>query len=249
MAIRNTPTTGVGTIRAASFDLWGTLIKSDPAFKPARNTALAEIYDLTLPARDFTRILARHDRAADGRAMDTGVDYDFTARVLPALAEAGATAKALADTARAEHAYVTQAEIARKHPPVPFVPQVPAAMARLAQRMPLAITSNTGMLHGQLMREMLDLSGLLEPFTVHTFSNEVAASKPTAAIFQATYAGLADQLPCLAMTEIVHIGDNAYADVIGARNSWMRGVLVNAGGTVRPVLSTIDTLTEKGTLA
>lgn len=243
-----TTSTQARTHRAASFDLWGTLIKSDPAFKPQRNAAVAELYDVPMDPEAFSALLASEDRNADAVAMATGLDYGFGARIRPALLAAGVD-QARVDSRRLnKHAQQIQSDLARKHYPRLFDERIPTALGALAQLMPLAITSNTGMLSGTLMREVLSLTGILDFFAVRTFSNEVKVSKPASPIFDTTHRGLRAHAPELELDQIVHFGDNEIADVHGARNIGMSAVLVNTSapealGVYDAIMGTIESAT------
>lgn len=84
----------------------------------------------------------------------------------------------------------------------------------------VALVSNTGRSPGRSLRRVLDQAGLLRHFDVLTFSDEVEASKPGAAIFERTLGDLGGFAP----REVVHVGDDPVLDVLGARNAGLKAV-------------------------
>jgi len=89
----------------------------------------------------------------------------------------------------------------------------------------LALISNTGRTPGRVLRRLLADAGLLPCFDVLAFSDEAGVRKPAAEIFR----GVLDQTgtdPAGA----VHVGDDATADVAGARAVGMRAIHYAPGG-------------------
>jgi putative hydrolase of the HAD superfamily len=89
----------------------------------------------------------------------------------------------------------------------------------------LALISNTGRTPGAVLRQLLDRAGILDRFAVLSFSDEVGVRKPAPAIFRTTLARTGHP-PRVA----VHVGDDAAADVRGARQAGMRAVHYVARG-------------------
>lgn len=207
-------------IQAASFDIWLTLLKSNPAFKRHRNENLRQTFAPSMSFEDFDRLLRHYDRQADHLAEESSEDYDFTRR-LRLMFEAEAIAHKEADERFLEALHM-QEELVHKYPPLPYTEAVPGLLQEISQYIPLAVTSNTGMLPGSLMRTLLETAGYRDCFAVHTFSDEVQASKPSPAIFKATVTGLG--VPASA---ILHFGDNPRADIEGAAAVGLMPVLVN----------------------
>lgn len=236
----------MSTTRAISFDLWGTLIKSDPRFKPQRNAAIAAAYGVQMPAEDFSALLRTHDRRADDEAMRTGEDYGFHARIAPALREAGISDTDIDCRRTLRNISTTQRDLAMRYFPHLYDPQIEPLLDELSEHIPLAITSNTGMLDGALMTDLLTQLGIFDFFCVHTFSNEVGASKPDPRIFAATYEGLLDHAESVRPEEIIHIGDNPLADGAGPTHSGMRSRLVNTSlPESQPIADTLRALIQE----
>lgn len=221
--------------RAVSLDLWGTLIRSHPAFKPARTRLLGEAFGIDA-ARDAAADLAFRgaDRAADVTAERTGEDVGFAARIAAfhaAAAEAGLAGREMPDAASLLALEAAQDALVRRFPPQPFTPGVTDLLLRLGRAVPVAVGSNTGMLGGATMRTALAAAGMLPAFRVLLFSEELGAAKPSERFFSATHGALsALTRGGLSREDVVHVGDNLVADVDGARACGLGAVHVNAPG-------------------
>lgn len=83
----------------------------------------------------------------------------------------------------------------------------------------LGVISNTGRTPGLVLRRLLADAGLVEHFAVLAFSDERQMRKPASAMFRWVLDAAATE-PARA----VHVGDDAVADVDGARNAGMRAI-------------------------
>lgn len=209
-------------IQAASFDIWLTLLKSNPDFKRHRNENLRATFAPEMAFEDFDRLLRAYDREADHLAEESSEDYDFTRR-LKLMFEREAIAHEEND-ARFEQCLKVQEDLVQEFPPLPYTERTPDLLHAISQYIPLAVTSNTGMLPGPLMRRLLATAGYGDSFAVHTFSDEVEASKPSLKIFKATLEALGTPAG-----NTLHFGDNPRADIIGGDMAGMLTVLVNNG--------------------
>lgn len=196
-----------------SLDVWGTLLRSHPGFKPARMEYL--LAPGMLDPITFPDVLKEVDQNADLLSMEDGVDRDGAWRLSRALKLAQRETFEVTDEL-VGRILEKQSKLAREFPPVPLHPELPRLVAAIAEYIPVAITSNTGMLPGVLMRDLLATAGYKAD--VWTFSNEVGGKgcKPFPAIFEATAKGLG-----VPMESILHVGDNEVADVIGGRAAGM----------------------------
>lgn len=214
-------------IRAVSFDLWVTLIRSDPRFKPLRNESLRTAFAPHMTPADFDATLREWDKNADALSEASGADYGFEDRLALMFDHLGIdfdrNSQAMADAHTAQEKFTTQFH------PLPYHPDVPALVAELATHVPVAVTSNTGMLPGVLMRRLLVLAGFIDVFSHMTFSNEVNVCKPEPAIFKHTFNGLAAIVPDLTPDQVLHVGDNPNADIKGGTGFGMQAALVNTG--------------------
>ena len=198
------------------------MIGSDPAFKPARNEMLRAALAPRVAGHDFDVALRAADRESDEVSMASGRDVGFEQRVTVVLERVGVGAEGLGD--RSAHLMEQQARLALAHPPRPLTPRLPDLLSAVAERMPVVLTSNTGMLPGELMRTLLRLAGFRDDLGM-VFSNEVGAAKPAAAIFR-----IAVDLVGVPAADVLHVGDNPVADIQGAGAAGLRTLLVEPDG-------------------
>ena len=101
-----------------------------------------------------------------------------------------------------------------------ITPDVVAAVHELRGRgHVLSVISNTGRTPGRVLRQLLADAGLLQHFAVLAFSDERGVRKPAAAMFRWVLDAAAT-----APARAVHVGDDAEADIAGARNAGMRAI-------------------------
>ena len=106
-----------------------------------------------------------------------------------------------------------------EHPPA-LLDGVPDALARLAEKYPLAIVSDTAISNGSVLKEVLDNYGVLRHFTYFSFSDETGVAKPHPKAFS-TILDQAQEAPSNAL----HIGDIERTDIVGARDHGMYAIL------------------------
>ena len=99
--------------------------------------------------------------------------------------------------------------------PVPGVREALVAVRERGVR--LAVISNTGRTPGVVLRQVLHHYGFLGFFTTLSYSDEIGYRKPHPEIFRETLLRMGAE-PARAL----HIGDDAAADVAGARSVGMR---------------------------
>lgn len=209
-----------------SLDVWGTLLRATSTFKARRATLVAEAL-----GTDPDETAAAMESAAENLDEDTlrtGQQYGCADRLNHTAAALGVPR--LAGVALAGLEFRLGWALAGD-PPSLTEPDLPDTLARFrAAGLGLAVTSNTGFISGAQMRPMLGALGLQVDH--HVFSDEVGHAKPAPEIF-AHLAGAAGCRPA----EILHVGDNRRADVLGARDAGMRALWYRPGDDADGVVS------------
>ena len=103
-------------------------------------------------------------------------------------------------------------------PPV-MIPHVKPVVARLSEKYPLGIISDSALTPGSFVRKLMVRDGILQYFTTFTFSDETDYTKPEVVQFRSTLAELNAE-PSTA----VHIGDIFRTDIVGAKNAGMKAI-------------------------
>ena len=227
-------------VAAVSFDIWGTLVRSHRSFKAHRNEMLQEVLGLSIDPLRFDAELRRADREADLRSEESGSDLALADRLAPALVSLGVQGVELgpdlvADLERRQH------DLALEMPPELLDERLPDLLRRLADLVPVGVTSNTGMLPGSTMRPLLAACDLAGALSVEVFSNEVGVAKPAAGIFRRTVEGFG-----VPAEGIVHVGDNPVADVDGARAAGLDVLLVAGDVPIGPAVEGLVARAREG---
>ncbi len=215
-----------------SFDLWMTLIRSNPEFRPARNAVFRSAIAPAMPAEEFDRIVHEQDSIADTIAEQDGRDMSFEERV-QMIAQAATASHVNALTM--EGLYQQQTELLETHPPILLSPRTADVLEQLGTRYDLAVISNTGFIRGREMRRMLGSLGVLESFQYLIFSNEIDSPKPDKRIFDVLL-----QLAQVPAGAVTHIGDNMIADIHGARSAGMRAIHLKSGMTIENIARRVE---------
>lgn len=230
-------------IRAILFDLDGTLRHNEPSGADVFTDYVAG-YGYRLSQEDRLRALRwEHYYWANSPELlaDIGADKNedrlfwrkYTYRRLVALGLSTVTADALAPQ-------VCQ-YMEESYRPANVVPaELPGVLAALhAAGYTLGVVSNRDHPYWELLQEM----GLCPFFDFSLAGGEVKSWKPEPGIFHAALER-ADSTAA----QTVYVGDNYFADVVGARRAGLRPVLYDPGGLFPdpgcPVITSFDGLIE-----
>jgi HAD superfamily hydrolase (TIGR01549 family) len=97
-------------------------------------------------------------------------------------------------------------------------------LPKLAENYKLGITSDTAYTSGRILKKLLEKDGLLECFSGFTFSDEQGCSKPDPNMFRNTMWQLGSKAH-----ETIHVGDNEYTDIQGAKEEGLKTILFTGG--------------------
>jgi putative hydrolase of the HAD superfamily len=218
-------------IRAVTLDCWGTLFLDGPGSDDRyRRQRLAGI-QAVLAGVGITVAPAQLDRAYAEAGHWLGQlwkeNRDVSVRE-HAVALLGAVNPALPARLSPEtldaviRAYASPALVA---PPAVDQGARVALETLAATGVVLAVVSNTMRTPGEVLRQVLDQSGLLPLFRVLTFSDECGIRKPAQAIFLRTLRDMG-----VSPGDAVHVGDDSILDVEGARDAGMGAIQVTPDG-------------------
>jgi len=214
-----------------TLDLWGTLFLDGPAsderYKRPRLAGMqAVLAGVGIPVAadqlDRAYVTVGHWL---GRLwqMNGDVSVREHVEVLLKALDAAMPARVSAETMAAlVRAYASQALVA---PPAVDQAARAALEALAANGTLLAVVSNTMRTPGEVLRQILDRSGLLPFFRVQIFSDECGIRKPAQAIFLRTLKDLG-----VPPEHAVHVGDDSILDVEGARDAGMAAIQVTPDG-------------------
>ena len=218
--------------RHYSFDVWLTLIRSNPDFRRERTAYFAEhfnplgrlLVDVDLIVRDVDVACTRINELV-GKNIDPLELFLLMAHRL-------GVDLACFTSERLEKIHFDLGELFRIYPPRLIDERVPDILRELKVRgATLSLLSNTGLIRGVLLRQFWDEIGLGDVFDFQLYSDEVCLSKPNPELY-ALLCQHARQLPEhrsaeLQLVDILHVGDNPVADYAGAVTAGLSASLLN----------------------
>jgi putative hydrolase of the HAD superfamily len=193
-------------MKTLSFDVWNTLVKSNPESKKIRNELLSEMF--RMPVDKIYPIYIHVDRAIEHESEINGKHFGFEERI-DIISRVVGRYPSPADLSEAHY----NNDVGVMHnPPVLIDPLTPEFFKRWVGRgHQILLLSNTGFADGEIMRSALNSIGIMEYVSWAGFSNEIGYAKPSPIMYGA--------IRSHAEHDLVHIGDNWKADVEGALKS------------------------------
>jgi putative hydrolase of the HAD superfamily len=209
------------SIECISFDVWKTLIKSNPEFKPKRDEVIADIVGID-DIKMVSSAIRQADISADERTDSTGFQYGPGDRLALAFNNLGLRAEPKDIEAYSR----TIQDLFLEYPVMPNEPHILEHLKVLRSRYRgMYILSNTGFINGSYMREALGNMGIMEFMDKAFFSNEERVAKPSTDFFQSVINEAPVEAP-----KILHVGDNIQADYYGALGAGMQALLLSEKG-------------------
>jgi putative hydrolase of the HAD superfamily len=223
-----------------SFDLWLTLIKSNPAFKQERASYLQRHFNFKNKALDDVITIFRQvDLMCNLINEKTGKNIDADEMYLMVLSMMNNGESAVWDI-DVEQLYADMEALIFTHLPIAYCDNTIGVLAHLKQNGPctIGILSNTGFIKGVTLRKILHQIGIDEYIDFQLYSDETGMSKPNPAFFKLMLEKLKAYHTEINFNRVIHIGDNPVADIAGATAVGIHSQLVNSNNIYLPSLIT-----------
>ena len=215
-----------------SFDLWLTLIKSNPEFKIARAKFFFKNYNSNHKnIEEVMAVFRRVDAMCNAINEKTGknIDADEMYLMVISLLNDGETSFNQLDI---DGLYVEMDSLLFNNMPVIFCKETIDILDSIKQRnnCTFNISSNTAFIKGRSLRMVLTNLQLSPYFDFQLYSDEIGLSKPNKQFFELMLQGVQNIYPDknISLNEIVHIGDNPRADIEGANRIGIKSLLINS---------------------
>lgn len=215
-----------------SFDLWLTLIRSNPAFKEERAVYFhRHLNSLQKTLEEVKAVFRQVDLMCNAINEKTGNNIDAEEMYLMVVSLLNPVSGYLqqVDTVAL---YQEMEQLVFRYMPVVYGADTIPVLQRIKEQAhgTLGILSNTGFIKGSTLRLVLQQLQLDGYFNFQLYSDEWGMSKPNQAFFvQMIQTAGAHQLQAgIAAHEIIHIGDNPLADIQGARVAGIQSLLINS---------------------
>jgi putative hydrolase of the HAD superfamily len=211
-----------------SFDLWLTLIKSDPMFKQQRALYFHQNYNtLQKPLEEVERIFRQVDLLGNSINEATGKNMDAEELYLMVITQINDDQLYLSDI-DLPGLLAAMDELLMEHSPVLYSDDTTEVLSQLKQTgCTMSILSNTGFIKGAILRKVLQKLDIGQYFDFQLYSDEEGMSKPNKAFFELMLARIS-AITSVSLDEIIHIGDNPKADIWGAEAVGINSLLVNS---------------------
>jgi len=200
-----------------SFDLWLTLIRSNPEFKNKRNLLFKDFFEIDSSIERVSEVVRYYDVLCNNINEKTGLNlstYEIYYLILNALE----VDLSLNDVNRLGEFYQETETLFFNYKPELIFPHIKLQFEEIVNEgKSINILSNTGFIKGKSLRKIISYYELDSSIDFQIYSDEVGFSKPNNKMFQLVF----DQVNELRKTEkkeILHIGDNSIADYDGAVN-------------------------------
>jgi len=215
-----------------SFDLWLTLIKSNPLFKQRRSLLFHRQFNtLNKPLSEVERIFRQVDLMCNSINETTGKNIDADEMYLMVICMINDNQICLPDIDM-NGLYKQTEELLFECMPLLYCNNTAEVLSQI-KRQPdttLSILSNTGFIRGVTLRKVLSQLGIGQYFDFQLYSDEAGLSKPNRAFFQLMLNEIS-ALRNVSLNQVIHIGDNPKADVWGANAMGINSLLVNSNNT------------------
>ncbi|PZF71241.1 HAD family hydrolase [Taibaiella soli] len=217
-----------------SFDLWMTLIKSNPSFKQERTRYFFENYNYTGKSFETIQQTFRNvDLMCNAINEKNGGNIHAEEMYLMVISMINDYTSPFREI-DVQKLYEEMEQLVVKYMPVVYCGETHKVLQRIKEtgKSTIGLLSNTGFIKGRTLRKVLDTLELAPYFDFQLYSDEIVLSKPNPLFFQMMKKAVDTlwhvEYETVAFSEIIHIGDNERADIVGATRVGMHGLLVNS---------------------
>lgn len=219
-------------IRNISFDLWLTLIKSNPKFKPKRAELIAQEYNpfnlnvgtIEQEIRNIDKLFDRFNESRECK-LDTKLMYK---RILE---KTGFNKDEIEENLLIELKKKVD-DLFLTYPPLPLHREISSILQELKEKgYKLNIASNTGFIEGSILMEVFRNLNWYQLFDFYIYSDEIQTSKPAYSFFQSVY----NKMHGINKESVVHIGDNPKTDFEGAKQFGFQALLIDRNYTINTI--------------
>ncbi|WP_027382271.1 HAD family hydrolase [Epilithonimonas caeni] len=208
-----------------SFDLWMTIIRSNPQFKPKRTVLLKEYFDIDKNVEEINKVIRHYDNLFNVISEKTGNHIEREEVFFLILASLGKDIQGISvDDLRGF--FIRSDKLFLENIPLIIWKDIDHLLKKIKEKEKTAsILSNTAFIHGDSLRKVLRQLELEQYFSFMIFSDEIGMSKPNIKIFEYLYKKTQELRP-LHRSQIIHVGDSKIADQNGALSYGMNAKLV-----------------------
>jgi putative hydrolase of the HAD superfamily len=221
----------MNNIKHFSFDLWLTLIKSNPNFKKERCKFFHKNFNtLNKPLEEVENVFRVIDIKCNRINEITGKNIDSEELYLMVIHDLNNNLNTF-PSINLEEINLEMENLVSSYPPIIFCDSTFEVLKSIKQNkdVTLSILSNTGFIKGKTIKKYLDYLDLSQFFSFQIYSDEVGFSKPSIEIFNELLLNIYNfRSEILDKKEIMHVGDNYVADICGASSIGINSFQINS---------------------
>jgi len=215
-----------------SFDLWLTLIKSNPEFKTERTKIFHRDFNPCHKSIDeVAKVFRQVDLMCNAVNENTGKNIDsdeMYLMVISLINDNQLNVKDI-DTGTLYHDMET---LLFNYLPVLYSPVTIEVLDHLKNKSggTFSLLSNTGFIKGVTLKKVLSELKIDQYFDFQLYSDEAGMSKPNPAFFELMLQNIkrVNHPKQINLNNIIHIGDNPVTDVEGANAAGIKSMLINS---------------------
>ncbi len=214
-----------------SFDLWLTLIRSNPAFKQERARYFFSHYNTRDKSlEEIQQAFRQVDLMCNAINEKTGGNIDAEEMYLMVISAINDHRLSFHDI-DIDRIYTDMEELVFRHLPEVYGSDTHRVLNQLRSKeaVTLNILSNTGFIKGSTLRKILAMIELESYFDFQLYSDELGWSKPCRQLFEKLLQTIGEtRRDGLHPERIIHVGDNPLADIRGAAAVGISSLLINS---------------------
>lgn len=214
-----------------SFDLWLTLIRSNPRFKKERASYFHSFFNRKGKSlEEVAAIFRKVDLMVNSINECTGKNIDAEEMYLMVISIINDYSPDFQDVDPAS-LYDKMELLLLENMPLMYCPDSRDILCRIRDSgsCTTSLLSNTGFIKGKTLRKVLAHLELDRVLDFQLYSDEVRMSKPNPDFFRLMLDSIdRSRHTVLELHEVIHIGDNPMADVRGAEALGIKSLLINS---------------------
>jgi putative hydrolase of the HAD superfamily len=215
-----------------SFDLWLTLIKSNPEFKIQRTKIFHRDFNPSNKSIDeVARIFRQVDLMCNAVNENTGKNIDSDEMYLMVISLINDNRLNIKDIDTGK-LYKDMETLLFNYLPVPYSPVTIEVLDHLKKKRggTFSLLSNTGFIKGLTLKKVLTELKIDQYFDFQLYSDEAGMSKPNPAFFELMLQNIkrVNHPKQINLNNIIHVGDNPVTDVEGANAAGIKSMLINS---------------------
>ena len=221
-------------IKHVSFDLWLTLIQSNPEFKPLRNKLFAKHFAVQKTDEEVAMAFRHFDILFNQINERAGGNLHYTEMLYVILDNLGVPIAQVADEAMMSYYKDMEKLFYNFHPQLIDAQTIAVLKSLQDKGCSINILSNTGFIVGATLRPLLGILKIAEYFDFQLYSDEMGSSKPSLKVYNEVFIE-SNKIKALEKDNILHLGDNVIADVQGAAQYGFRSAIIDRTNTLSKI--------------